>query len=117
MWIAKLSNEEEIKETPMVAGQKSAWQELLQYCKSNNLKIKSLVLETDGIVIEALPNQVAYFYAKEMMQSLYTNTIIEKQGIGIVIDGKVYITWVNSANTHITQDIRQLNKVRIHTNA
>lgn len=121
-WIANLSDGRVVEETEPVAGQMSAWQKLLAYCKDNNVAITALRLVVGDVTVEAMSSKrcSGYFQAYEASRVMFRDTVSNKQGIGSVVGDLVYITWINIDTqidhmNHIYQDVRPLAEVKIHT--
>ena len=115
-WIASLSNGDTRLETTPLPGEQSAWQQLRQELANSEHSLTRLRLQRSGVTIVALSHKTCdgYFQAYESHRVLFRDTVKTMQGIGSVIGDHVYITWVDDFG-NITQDVRNLDSVKVHT--
>ena len=116
-WTATLSNGENAWEQPLVAGEKSSWQKLLdRLYKEDNLKITSLRVQRGGITIHALPAKQCngYFQAYDQHTSMYSGNQVLQQGCGSIIGDKIFIMWLD-ASGNVYEEVRPLLENKIHT--
>lgn len=129
-WMAnvKYSSGEDkvIFETPPLEGEKTAWQKLLDRVRSGEVKITGLRIQVHGLTFHALPVKqcdgffMAYEVRKKFFASMGERGEPEKrfQGVGSVVDDKVFIVWVNidpQSLPFIYTDVRGLKESIIHT--
>lgn len=116
-WIANLSNGDSLAEGSSEPGKLTPWRQMLERLESGEEKMTGLRLMHDGITIHALPmkNCDGYFHAYEMHRIMYRDTTRHLQGVGSIVDDKVFITWFEKGTGNIYQDVRPLEEVRIHT--
>lgn len=116
-WVVNLSNGETLKEGSVIAGEKSPWQKLLDYCKHNNLEITGIWLNVKDVMVAAMPQKMCdgYFHAYEATKMIFRNESSLKQGVGSVIGDKVFITWIDLKSKEVHQDTRPLSEVKVHT--
>lgn len=113
-FVASLSNGETYFEYPTKRGELSAWQFLLQRIKVDNLRITQLRLQRGGRTVTAMPGADGYFQAYEARISNNARQTSLYQGIGSVVAGHVFITWVN-AQGDVWHDVRPHGEVWVHT--
>jgi hypothetical protein len=133
-WIASLSDGSTVIETPPVEGEPSAWQKLLERCRTEwvhvvddegrtvvlPLRITMLRLQYGRITIMALPNDKCdgYFQAREVHRIMYRDAYLKLHGIGSVVDDRVEITWLEitaDGQFYIRNDVRPLDTCKVHT--
>ena len=121
-WIANLSDGSTVVEGKALAGQRTPWQQLLQHCRDNDLKITGMRLSVNNVTVSALPPKMCdgYFQAYEVMRIWFRDQTKHRQGIGSVVGDQVYIVWVDlnqEANNmnYVYSEIRPLSEVKIHT--
>jgi hypothetical protein len=117
-WIAVLSNGEAVKEEPPIPGEKTSWQKLIDRLYEEDLKMVGLQLRQLNVSVNALPPKACrgYYQAREARLAFYggADSYSNKQGVGSVVDDKVYIVWVDSSG-NIYSDVRPLHDEKIHT--
>jgi len=115
-WTATLSNGDTVWETEPVAGEKSAWQKLLDRLTQENLKITSLRVQRGRLTLNALPAKKSdgYYHAYEKHMAMFSQTELLRQGCGSVVGDKVFIQWIDT-NGNVWADIRPLQSEKIHT--
>lgn len=113
-WIASLSTGETVFEYQATRGELSAWQKLLQRCRTDNVRITQMRLQRGGITVTGIPNASGYFQAYEIKISNNTRQQVIYQGIGSVTGDHVFITWINEQGD-VFQDVRPLGEVWVHT--
>lgn len=122
-WIAFLSNGDVAHEQPPVEGERSSWQKLLQRCEEEDIEIRrlSLVVNPANIQIMSLPHKQrdGFYQAKEVRRHWFKDSdkavTLLFQGIGSIVDDKVFITWVSlnskeHVDAYITHDVRPLDE-------
>lgn len=116
MWMANLSTGQTAVEQPPQSGEKSTWQQLLDYCGENQIRITGLRLVFGNIVLHALPHKLCdgYFQAYEYRMTTFSQQEARLQGIGSVVGDKVYIIWIDGQG-NVSSDLRELSSCRIHT--
>jgi hypothetical protein len=133
-WIASLSDGSTVLETPPVEGEHSAWQKLLERCRTEfihvvdaegrsvvmPLRVTMLRLQYGPVTIMALPNNRCdgYFQAREVHRIMYRDFYMNLHGVGSVIDDQVYITWLEitpEGQFYIRNDVRPLETCKVHT--
>lgn len=121
-WSANLSDGTVVNESDKHAGQKSPWQTLLGYCRKNNIKITGLRLAIRDFSVTALPQKLCdgYIQLRKYAEYVYQKKKMNWQGIGSVIEDKVYITWIDiDAAQHgryqTYQEVIPLSEVKVHT--
>lgn len=115
-WIANLSDGSTVWETSPVPNEKTAWQKLIDRLHSENLKITALRLQRGGTTIHAMPPKACegYFQAYEVRKKLFREEISKVQGIGSLVNGLVFISWMDEGG-NVWQEIRPLEGSKIHT--
>lgn len=113
-WIASLSNGQTVHEHPTDKGELSAWQQLLQFCNLNNVRITQMRLQRSGITMTSVYKADGYFQAYEAKVSNVTKATTTYQGIGAVKNNFVFIVWINMQGD-VFQDVRPLGEVWVHT--
>lgn len=115
-WIADLSDGRTAFEGSEKPGEQSAWQQLLSYCRQNNLKITMLRLQRGGRNIHAMPHKMCegYFQAYQCKKQLYSGKETTTQGIGSIVGEQIFINWIDD-NGNVWQEIRTLESERVHT--
>jgi hypothetical protein len=116
-WIANLSNGESVAEGSSEPGKLTPWRQMLERLENHEAKMTGLRLMHNGITIHALPMKQCdgYFHAYEMHRIMYAGTSKHLQGVGAIVDDKVFITWFEKDTGNIYQDVRPLEEVKIHT--
>lgn len=114
-WIASLSTGETVHESPPQPGELSSWQQLLQRCRADNIRITQMRLQRGGTTVAGIPNAAGYFQGYETRISNLTRKSSTMQGIGSIVDGVIYITWVNQQGD-VWHDVRSLGQDWVHTN-
>ena len=115
-----------IVEEPPLKGEPSSWQKLLNRVRNGEVNITGLRMQRHGLTFNALPAKSCsgYFQAyearKKFFRSMGPGGQLEKvfQGVGSIVDDKVYIVWVNidpKSQPYIYTDIRDLKELQIHT--
>lgn len=115
-WTATLSNGDIAWEQPPIAGEKSAWQKLLDRLDKEKLTITSLRIQRGRITLHALPQESCNGYYQAYEQFMSSNNKLEylRQGCGSVIGDKIFIQWIDE-NGNVWSDIRPLQADKIHT--
>jgi hypothetical protein len=115
-WIANLSDGNNAFEGQPKPGERSAWQQLLAYCREKNIKITGLQLQRGGIFVNALPVKACsgYFQAYEARMMVNSGKQETRQGIGSIVGDQIFITWVNDLG-YVWQEVRELESNKIHT--
>jgi len=117
-WMAALSNGETVREQPPIPGEKSSWQKLLDRLTEENIKMVGLCIRYLNTTVNALPPKACqgYYQARDQAITFYhgTESGSIRQGIGSVVDDKVFITWLD-ANGNTWQDVRLLSSEKIHS--
>ena len=115
-WIADLSNGQTIFETPPVLNERTAWQKLIDKLKAEDLRITGLQLQRGGKTVHTLPPKACdgYYQAYDYRKMILRNIEERRQGVGSVINGKVFITWLDE-NGNVWQDVRLMETERLHT--
>jgi len=115
-WIATLSDGSTAFEKAPVSGEPSSWQKFLSFIKERDLKITMLRLQRGGKTIHALPPKACsgYYQAYEFRKLVFRQTEETRQGIGSVINGQVFIVWLDDSG-NVWTDVRPLEGERIHT--
>lgn len=117
MWIANLSNGQTATEGEAQPGERLPWQQLLDFCITNQIRITGLRLQVNGRMAAALPPKACdgYFFAHEVhMRGSNMEQQFHMQGIGSVIEDRVYIIWIDDQGNVYT-DVRELESCLIHT--
>lgn len=120
-WTAQLSNGATVIETEPIPGERTPWQQLLQKCRDEGIKITGLRLQFGPATIMAISQKECdgYYQAREThrINLLTSQSEIHRQGIGSVVGDKVYITWVEFRDGQmiVRSDVRPLEGSRIHT--
>jgi len=139
-WIASLNNGETAFEREVELGAKTSWQQLIDRLKTekfpdkdgkiNSLKIVALRLQRWGITFNAMPHKSCdgYMAVHEVKEEFFASmgTAVGRsekkyQGIGSVVEGQVYITWVQledprlTGSLHVYQEVRNIDTCKIHT--
>ena len=116
-FLANLSTGQTVPEGPIAPGERSAWRQLLDWLKESGEKITGLRLTKNGITIHALPPKQCdgYYHAYELQRLLFKGTYRNLQGIGSVVDDKVFIAWIEESTGNIYLDVRTLEDSKIHT--
>lgn len=115
-WIASLSSGETVFEEETVPGEKSAWQKLLDRLDNEGLKITQLRLRRGNLVVIGMNHKECdgYCAVYEVSKMIYRDTVSLKQGIGSIVNGNVYLTWID-ADGNVRQDVRPLSTMEVHT--
>ncbi len=113
-WIASISNGSTIFETPMEPGKLSPWQALLRRLKNEDLRITLLRLQISGMTLISMREAEGYLQCIEIAKSVQTGNELIRRGLGSIIGGKVYLTWIDE-HRNIWQDVRPLEDMRIHS--
>lgn len=116
-WIANLSNGDSIAEGSSEPGKKTPWRQLLERLENGNEKMTGLRLMHGGLTIHALPMKQCdgYFHAYEIHRIMNQDLTKHLQGVGSIVDDRVFITWLDKATGNVYQDVRPLEEVKIHT--
>lgn len=116
-WIVNLSNGESLAEGVSQPGQPTPWRQLLNATEDGEIKVTGLRLAHGDIVIHALAHKAChgYFHAYEAHRIMYQGHHRHLQGVGSVVDDKVFITWYEKDTGNIYQDVRPLEEVKVHT--
>ena len=116
MWIASLSNGETVSEYgPRRDETYSPWQGLIKWLKENEaVKITQLRLQKNGVTIVGIPKADGYVQCRQTQKSLYKQWEETYQGIGSVIGGFVYMTWLNDSGT-VKQEVFPLSEMLVHS--
>lgn len=114
-WIASLSNGETAFEGQELAGESSPWQQLVKKCKDEDIYVTQIRLQLDGLTFIGISDADGYCQCWEQQRSVMnpTKPPVIMRGIGSVIDGKVYLTWVDQSG-NIRQDIRDYKSMDVH---
>jgi len=114
-WSASLSNGETAFEGTPQPNQPTPWKQLLSMCKERGIEITRLRLFRGKVRVMSMPPKMCqgYFQAYEQAKSIFTGNTSMKQGIGSVVDDKVYITWVDD-DGNVWQDVRPLSECLVH---
>lgn len=115
-WIANLSDGTTVFETAPVPGEQSSWQKLLSLLREKNLKITGFQLQRGSVTIHAMPAKgcEGFYQAYDAKRIMFRDEVKLFQGIGSIIEGKVYITWIDD-NNQIYSEIRPLESEKIHS--
>lgn len=127
-WIASLSDGNTAFEFEPKPGDRTSWQQLLQHCKENDLKITMMRVQRNGVTQMTIPHKMCdgYFQAYEVRKKFFrgtgSNPEPEKhyQGVGSVVGEQIFITWIalepgEDGNIYTYQEIRDLSGSLIHT--
>lgn len=122
-WWASISDGTQRFESEPVEGEPSSWQKLLQECRDKNLQVTQVQLRRRNTVVTAMPHKMCdgYVQAYEIQKALFRGTGHSPQpdkkfqGIGSIVDDKVFITWVNIQSGEVYQDCRPLASMKIHS--
>jgi hypothetical protein len=112
-----LSNGETVFETGDPMDDLTGWQQLIDRCRSENLRITQLQLQRNGVTIVSVPNAEVYLQAYEARSSgRNTTKTTLMQGVGVVVNDMVHITWIAVDERLVKQDVRPLSLMYLHTN-
>lgn len=115
-WVASLSNGQTVLEVPDVPGEKTAWQKLRHWCMDNGVHITQIRLQLGPINLIGLQDKecAGYCHAHQLQKNLTTGQANHFRGIGSVLDGQVYMIWVNLADGHIRPEVVPLADMAVH---
>lgn len=119
-WVADLSDGTTVFESVPIPGERTPWQQLLQYCRNQDIKVTGLHLQGGGVTINAMPQKMCdgYFQAREAVRILYAGKTRHLQGIGSIVGDQIFTVWLEKledGSIFIRSDIRSLDSNRIHT--
>jgi|SRR3990172_7670047 len=114
-WILSLSNGTQILEGVSQPGDRTSWQQAIDFIHAQNIKATALSLMWKGYKVRAIPKADGYFQGYDASILLFGDrkTAIAR-GIGSVFGDLVYITWIMDGG-EIKQDIRPLKDNLVHT--
>lgn len=114
-WIISLSNGSQLLEGATQPGERTSWQQMIDYIHKNNLKPTALSLVWNGMRVRAIPKADGYFQGYDASIVLFgeKKTAVAR-GIGSVFGDKVFITWITEKG-EVKQDIRLLKENILHT--
>ena len=115
-WIASLSDGNNAFEGTPRVGETSAWQQLLAYLRTNEIKVTMMRLQRGGKTVYAMPSKMCqgYYHAYEARYEVNGKKQTMRQGIGSVVGDQVFINWLDDSG-NVWQEVRPLEGERIHT--
>ena len=123
-WIASLSNGEQRFQGPEVNDEPTPWKKFqMELAEKPELEVTGLRLVIGTQTFNALPQKQCDGYVQAMLvtkpffRSMGQNGEKERywQGIGSVVDDKVYILWVDLQNGNVKQEVSDLSSYIVHS--
>lgn len=115
-WIVSLNNGTQYLEATSMPGDKTSWQQFIDFIKAENLTPTAMSLIWNGCRVHAISKADGYFQAYEAKKSMAdpNKQTQVMRGIGTVVGDQILITWITETG-EIRQDIRPLSENLIHT--